>query len=123
MADRKTVISHLQIIHTWAEFALKRDLQFFTEKHLEEIAQWSDDALELLKEQETANLYKCPNCGTWVFAENVIRCKDCEYFRDTKNVYNGEPFGTCTNCRTSMTGYALHSFEWFCADGKRKEGR
>ena len=53
MADRKTVISHLQIIHTWAEFALERDLQFFTEKHLEEIAQWTDDALKLLKKRES----------------------------------------------------------------------
>ena len=52
MPDREKVISHLQIIHTWAEFALKRDLQFFTEKHLEEIAQWTDDALKRLKEQE-----------------------------------------------------------------------
>ena len=23
-------------------------------------------AIQALKEQETANLYKCPNCGTWV---------------------------------------------------------
>lgn len=49
--DRETVITHLQIIHTWAEFARERDLQFFTAKHLEDIAQWSDDALNLLKEQ------------------------------------------------------------------------
>ena len=53
MPDREKVISHLQIIHTWAEFALERDLQFFTEKHLEEIAQWTDDALKRLKEQES----------------------------------------------------------------------
>jgi hypothetical protein len=50
--DRETVITHLQIIHTWAEFARERDLQFFTAKHLEDIAQWADDALNLLKEQE-----------------------------------------------------------------------
>ena len=50
--DRETVITHLQIIHTWAEFARERDLQFFTAKHLEDIAQWADDALELLKEQK-----------------------------------------------------------------------
>ena len=49
--DRETVITHLQIIHTWAEFARERDLQFFTAKHLEDIAQWADDALNLLKEQ------------------------------------------------------------------------
>lgn len=57
--DRETVITHLQIIHTWASFARERDLQFFTPKHLEDIAQWSDDALALLKQ------------------EAVIRCKDC----------------------------------------------
>lgn len=50
--DRETVITHLQIIHTWAASARERDLQFFTKKHLEDIAQWSDDAIELLKEQE-----------------------------------------------------------------------
>ena len=52
MADRKTVISHLQIIHTWASFARERDLQFFTSKCLENIAQWTDDAIAMLKEQE-----------------------------------------------------------------------
>ena len=52
MTDRESVITHLQIIHTWAEFARERDLQFFTAKHLEDIAQWADDALALLKAQE-----------------------------------------------------------------------
>jgi len=51
MADKELVITHLMIIHTWAEFARERDLQFFTSKHLEDIAQWSEDALALLKEQ------------------------------------------------------------------------
>ena len=50
--DSETVITHLQIIHTWAEFARERDLQFFTAKHLEDIAKWSDDAIALLKEQQ-----------------------------------------------------------------------
>lgn len=50
--DNETVITHLQIIHIWAKFARERDLQFFTAKHLEDIAQWSDDAIVLLKEQE-----------------------------------------------------------------------
>lgn len=48
--DRETVITHLQIIHTWAEFSRERDLQFFTAKHLEDIAKWADDAIALLKE-------------------------------------------------------------------------
>lgn len=52
MADRESVITHLQIIHTWAEFARERDLHFFTAKHLEDIAEWSDDAIVLLKERQ-----------------------------------------------------------------------
>lgn len=120
--DRENVITHLQIIHTWAEFARERDLQFFTAKHLEDIAQWADDALELLKaqretidelisadkalkllkEQEAANLYKCPNCGTWVSAENVVRCKDCIRY-----------YANGGNCDQVLA-------DWFCADGDRR---
>ena len=59
MPDREYVITHLMIIHTWAEFARERDLQFFTAKHLEDIAKWSDDAIELLKEQKAVE----PNRG------------------------------------------------------------
>ena len=51
MADKELVITHLQIIHTWASYAHERNLQFFTRKHLEDIAKWSGDALALLKEQ------------------------------------------------------------------------
>ena len=50
--DREIVKTHLQIIHTWSEFARERDLQFFTVKHLEDIAQWADDAIALLNEHE-----------------------------------------------------------------------
>ena len=62
MPDRETVITHLQIIHTWAEFARERDLQFFTAKHLEDIAQWSADAIALLKQQD-AEVEYCERCG------------------------------------------------------------
>ena len=61
MADKELVITHLQIIHTWAEFARERDLQFFTKKHLEDIAQWSEDAIVMLKELEAVEL--CDRCG------------------------------------------------------------
>lgn len=59
--DTETVITHLQIIHTWASFARERNLQFFTAKHLEDIAQWASDAITLLEEQKTAEL--CDRCG------------------------------------------------------------
>lgn len=64
MANMELIITHLQIIHTWAEFARERDLQFFTEKHLEDIAQWADDSIAMLKEQDSEK--KC--------------CRDCEYY-------------------------------------------
>ena len=92
MPDRETVITHLMIIHTWAEFARERDLQFFTEKHLEDIAQWSDDALALLKEQP-----------------DIVQCKNCE------NYYEG-------HCRCDDTIYWNREPDWYCADGERKEG-
>ena len=63
MPDKETVVTHLQIIHTWAEFARERDLQFFTAKHLEDIAQWTKDTLELLKEQEWC--YWCELHRAW----------------------------------------------------------
>jgi hypothetical protein len=52
MSNRGNAITHLMIIRTWASFARERDLQFFTAKHLENIVQWADDAISLLKEQE-----------------------------------------------------------------------
>jgi len=90
--DRETVITHLQIIHTWAEFARERDLQFFTAKHLEDIAQWADDALVLLKEQEA-----------------VVRCKDCKWNSGTAE----KPF--------CMMRSVPSPADWFCADGERKK--
>ena len=92
--DREAVITHLQIIHTWAEFARERDLQFFTAKHLEDIAKWSDDAIELLEEQEDFG-EELTNAMELVHKKNariieltdllkeqeaVVRCKDCWFF-------------------------------------------
>jgi hypothetical protein len=87
--DREKVITHLQIIHTWASFARERDLQFFTAKHLEDIAQWTDDALELLKEQETTverdgHHIRCLNCG--------------EYWCDNDREGNPFPMNFCPYC-------------------------
>ena len=94
MLDRESVITHLQIIHTWAEFAREHDLQFFTAKHLEDIVQWTDDALELLKEQEPEKVFQmkdrsiinethgkagfCPRCNQVVVWEiNRRYCGFC----------------------------------------------
>ena len=46
----ESVITHLMIIHTWAEFALEKDLRFFEAAHLKNIVAWTEDAVKLIKE-------------------------------------------------------------------------
>ena len=46
------VIMHLKIVRIWADFARERDLMFFTEKHLENMVQWMDEAIEKLEDQQ-----------------------------------------------------------------------
>ena len=83
MKDRESVITHLQIIHTWAEFARVRDLQFFTPKHLKDIAEWTDDTLELLKEQEAVEPsvssveQRCGNCNKVIEMDGWKACPWC----------------------------------------------
>ena len=50
--SREDVLTHLRIMHTWATFALEKKQNFFTSNHMKNIAQWTEDALALLKEQE-----------------------------------------------------------------------
>lgn len=50
--NRDNVISHLQIMHTWAEFALEKDQNFFNDSHMKSIAEWTMETIAVLKEQE-----------------------------------------------------------------------
>lgn len=83
MADAENVITHLQIIRTWAAFALERDLQFFTAKHLDDIAQWADDAIALLKELEEREKAICNgicdfirgSCSTDTYSDKEYVCQ------------------------------------------------
>lgn len=114
--DRETVITHLQIIHTWAEFAHERDLQFFTAKHLEDIAQWTNDAMNLLKEQEKQKFFVDEN-GEITPLPVVVRCKDC--------VHRGKAEKCVLAAISEEKDCPLFMLdnrgEWFCADGERKE--
>jgi hypothetical protein len=49
-ADYKDIVSHLQIIRTWAD--VDRKYGGIKPECCEHIVTWIDDALELLKEQE-----------------------------------------------------------------------
>ena len=93
--DKETVITHLQIIHTWAEFARERDLQFFTAKHLEDIAQWSDDALNLLKEQKAVEPKKVKGYNPPMYTLYEYECEECK-----SPMMNKQPF--CMGCGKSV---------------------
>ena len=51
MDNKQEGINHLQIIRTWADFALEYDAIFFNKEHFESITKWVDDALELLNKE------------------------------------------------------------------------
>ena len=98
MSDRESVITHLQIIHIWSEFALERNLQFFTAKHMKDIATWTDDALALLKK---------PKENKWIdhlyrFNDTRIECKSC--YRTAAKSY---PF--CPWCGLTMNGVEIEA--------------
>ena len=120
MADRDSVISHLQIINTWASFARERDLQLFTEKHLESIEQWVNEAIALLKEQEEQLSIKTENFNRLVakveVMPKIVRCKDC--------IHRGKSEKCVLAAISEEKDYPLFMLdnrgEWFCADG---EGR
>ena len=86
--DRENVITHLQIINTWAAFARERDLQFFTAKHLDDIVSWTDDALALLKEKPVPvsgkRYCRCGKCGTMLFEMDKY-CSQCGIKIDWNN--------------------------------------
>ena len=81
---------------------------------------------KLLKEQETANLYKCPNCGTWVSAENVVRCKDCKHRpikpADYENGFDLQfPDNECiAQCDDGWYSWYPHD-NWYCWRAERKD--
>ena len=110
--DRETVITHLQIIHTWAEFARERDLQFFTAKHLEDIAQWADDAIAMLKKQEEHKFF-VDESGNITPLPVVVRCKDCVFGKREKNDSTGMTWIYCGHHRENRPE------DWFCASGSR----
>lgn len=45
--DRDGIVSHLQIIHTWASFAAERNL-LLNGREIEKIADWSMEAVDFL---------------------------------------------------------------------------
>lgn len=97
-ADYEQIISHLQIIRTWAEVDWECGyVSIINPKCCEDIVKWIDEALELLKEQN-----------------DIVKCKTCKYWDDTsEGRYIG---GWCFCDRLKFST----SPEWYCADGEGK---
>ena len=128
MNDREKVMSWLEGLAQpdWHKFHSDTEVQVIAESALAMLndcdtqLQYRDDHIAmyqaeikrleaLLKEQKTANLYKCPNCGTWVSAENVVRCKDCKYWYFADNRIPCEQENVCGRNGIAVTP------DWFCA--------
>ena len=111
MPDREKVIKEFEHLLN----AAKGNYQDFVDLTVD----GGEEILTLLKEQDTANLYKCPNCGTWVSAENVVRCKDCKHATMTAD---GK---MCKYCEMDTDDFGdqrevYHDADWYCADGEKK---
>jgi len=90
-------------------------------EHLDCMENLLRDALELLKELRKTRLEIAHEMllGSILMyqGKELIQCKDCKHGHqlDNSNYYVcGKPFSA--NRET-------HTEDWFCADGKRKEGR
>ena len=92
MADLEKVISHLQIIHTWASFALENDLSFFTMAHMERLAEWTTDTLKLLKEQKAIK----PIYDEEKYGDHLPHCGNCKKVLPDNAVYGKVNF--CHYC-------------------------
>lgn len=56
--------------------------------------------------------------------KKIVRCKNCKYGHHVINSVNGEVRIYRVICvKPYEQGSAVHEPDWFCADGKRKEGR
>lgn len=48
--EREDVVTHLQILHTWAAFALEhRDMGFFNAGHMHSILKWTEAARKMIE--------------------------------------------------------------------------
>ena len=56
-----------------------------------------------------------------VDAAPVVRCKDCKYWALVDR-YDGHGYGTCTYDITVIRRSAWLNENFFCADGKQKDG-
>ena len=110
MADRENIISHLQIVRTWA--AVGPSIEG---RCLEDTVAWIDDALELLKADEKMNTRKPVANGKWTERKadpdittidewQSARCSNCGRYHTTPYIYYFKNYSYCPNCGAKMEG-------------------
>ena len=67
------IISNMQILHTWASFALEKDLYFFEEDHFMKIMEWTEEVIDALETSKPVR----PEKGGYMFrAWECGRCHE-----------------------------------------------
>ena len=120
--DREKVIKGLETIKQFFGYSLPSAAEMFDSYY-----GILNDALALLKEQE-GTINELQNAYGYLQKqffevqdellkeqEAVVRCKDCKFGK--------EAYDNMRCHKPGMKEYEsdYHSFDWFCADGKRKE--
>lgn len=94
-SKREEVIAGMGIMHTWAEYQIENAKLIFDDKACEKVIEWTDEAIDLLKEPE-----------------QLVHCSECIHFRADNVPYKG-----CGFCELLSRTY---EGQHYCADGVAK---
>ena len=114
MADRKDVISHLQIIHTWASFDAGKPGQmctFLNQAEAETVAEWTKQALDLLEDDATQIQYLNDSA-------DVLKA-DMKSLEPMEPIEDGCLF-RCPKCRMSI--FVLQKYCGSCGQAVKWDG-
>jgi hypothetical protein len=79
MPDRETIITRLQIINTWATVDLRSPKEpIWSYRTLEDVQQWTNDAIALLKEQEPVKPMKIKDFPMPIYCHFNYECENCK---------------------------------------------
>ena len=105
MPDREKVLNDLQDAVN----------DYWMWQHADYYAKAIENAIALLKEQNG-----CENCAIAIEDRlTVVRCKDCRYWTSEKIL----EYHICKRWKKTGVKNFATAWNWFCADGERKEGQ
>ena len=81
--SRDDIVTHLCIVHTWVSFTLENDPGFLEPRHLRNICEYTEDAINFLKSEAVKPTWEqgkayCGSCGKRVSKKVGARyCYKC----------------------------------------------